>query len=319
MLEFILERYNYWIVIILMMTGLYTVISRGNLVKKIIGLNLFQTSVFIFYISIGKIIGGTAPILVGGHGDGHGESHGDGHGDGHSGDHSAEAGHASEAGHGASASHEVSHDGPELHADSLHTAQALSDDKISNLPANDLDKAALKAANDHGAEHGADDVASAGESLHATPESDALAHSGAANDHLIDGADKIAGSKIEGNDFNMAEVKDQLAAMKEGASADAHGAADKVSEAAGGHGIDITHGAGEIAETIYTNPLPHVLILTAIVVGVATTAVGLALAVRIREAYGTIEEDELIADDLVAEFGGRGKAMSQPSSQGGAA
>lgn len=43
----------------------------------------------------------------------------------------------------------------------------------------------------------------------------------------------------------------------------------------------------------YSNPLPHVLILTAIVVGVATTALGLALVVRIREAYGTVEEDEL--------------------------
>jgi multicomponent Na+:H+ antiporter subunit C len=46
--------------------------------------------------------------------------------------------------------------------------------------------------------------------------------------------------------------------------------------------------------SVYSNPLPHVLILTAIVVGVATTAVGLALAVRIREAYGTIEDDELV-------------------------
>jgi multicomponent Na+:H+ antiporter subunit C len=49
----------------LMMTGFYTVISRGNLVKKIIGLNIFQTSVFILFISIGKIEGATAPILVG--------------------------------------------------------------------------------------------------------------------------------------------------------------------------------------------------------------------------------------------------------------
>ena len=49
--------------------------------------------------------------------------------------------------------------------------------------------------------------------------------------------------------------------------------------------------------TIYSNPLPHVLILTAIVVGVATLALGLALAVRIREAYGTIEEDEILAHD----------------------
>ena len=45
-----------------MMTGFYIVVSRGNLVKKIVGLNIFQTSVFMFYISIGKVSGGTAPI-----------------------------------------------------------------------------------------------------------------------------------------------------------------------------------------------------------------------------------------------------------------
>ena len=47
----------------------------------------------------------------------------------------------------------------------------------------------------------------------------------------------------------------------------------------------------------YSNPLPHVLILTAIVVGVATTALGLSLVVRIREAYGTVEEDEILEQD----------------------
>jgi multicomponent Na+:H+ antiporter subunit C len=47
----------------------------------------------------------------------------------------------------------------------------------------------------------------------------------------------------------------------------------------------------------YSNPLPHVLILTAIVVGVATLALGLAIVVRIREAYGSIEEDEILALD----------------------
>ena len=56
--------YNYWIVIVLMMTGLYTVISRGNLIKKIIGLNVFQVSVIMFYVTMGKVTGGTAPILV---------------------------------------------------------------------------------------------------------------------------------------------------------------------------------------------------------------------------------------------------------------
>ena len=58
------SHYNYWIVIALMMIGLYMVIAQGNLVKKIIGLNIFQTSVFIFYISVGKVDGGAAPILT---------------------------------------------------------------------------------------------------------------------------------------------------------------------------------------------------------------------------------------------------------------
>lgn len=112
MLQVILDHYNYWIAILLMMIGLYTVVARGNLVKKLVGLNIFQTSVFLLYITMGKVAGGTAPIL---------------------------------------------------------------DDRF----------------------------------------------------------------------------------------------------------------------TVYSNPIPHVLILTAIVVGVATTALGLALVVRIRESYGTIEEDEL--------------------------
>jgi multicomponent Na+:H+ antiporter subunit C len=55
--------YNYWIVIFLMMIGFYIVIARGNLVKKLVGLNIFQTSVFILYISMGKVSGGTAPIF----------------------------------------------------------------------------------------------------------------------------------------------------------------------------------------------------------------------------------------------------------------
>ena len=111
-----LGLYNYWIVVVLMMIGLYIIIAHGNLIKKIVGLNIFQTSVFIFYISVGNVEGGTAPIW--------------------------------------------------------------------------------------------------------------------------------------------------------------------------GEGI-----------TLYSNPLPHVLILTAIVVGIATTALGLALAVRIKEAYGSIEEDDIQALD----------------------
>jgi multicomponent Na+:H+ antiporter subunit C len=116
-----LGHFNYWAVVFLMMVGFYTLIARGNLVKKLIGLTIFQTSVFILYISMGKITGGTAPILVSG-----------------------------EAGEG----------------------------------------------------------------------------------------------------------------------------------------------------VVYSNPIPHVLILTAIVVGVATTALGLSLVVRIKEAYGTIEEDEIQDESL---------------------
>lgn len=62
--SFILGYYNYWIVVFLMMTGFYIVISANNLVKKIVGLNIFQTSVFMLYISMGKVSGGTAPIVI---------------------------------------------------------------------------------------------------------------------------------------------------------------------------------------------------------------------------------------------------------------
>jgi len=56
--------YNYWIVIVLMMIGFYIVIAYDNLIRKQIGLTVFQTSVFILYISMGNLIGGTAPIFV---------------------------------------------------------------------------------------------------------------------------------------------------------------------------------------------------------------------------------------------------------------
>ena len=155
-----LGLYNYWIVIFLMMTGFYIVIARENLIKTIIGLNIFQTSVFLLYITMGKVTDGTAPILKGSHS---GESHG------------AE-------GHGA-----------ESHG-----------------------------AKSHGAEHG--------QELHS-----------AAEGHLDSGVEAVT--------------------------------------------------------EIYSNPIPSVLMLTAIVVGIATTALALALVVRIREEYGTIEEDEILEMD----------------------
>ncbi len=61
-MQYLTGQYNYWVVIILMMIGFYIVISHGNLVKKLIGLNIFQVSVFILYISMGYAKAGTAPI-----------------------------------------------------------------------------------------------------------------------------------------------------------------------------------------------------------------------------------------------------------------
>lgn len=217
LLAFAVERYNYWIFIALMMMGLFVVIARGNLIKKMIGLNVFQTSVFIYYISIGKIAGGTAPIYLPedlaartAHGDGHapllpGKS--------------------------------------EMGAGALHADESLRE--TFDVAGNDF-------ATLTGRAHAAPDAAA----IHAPPG----LSSGPANDILA--APPLA--------------------------IDAHGAADAAHQA---------------AAIIYSNPLPHVLILTAIVVGVATTAVGLALVVRIREAYGTIEEDELESADDIAEFG----------------
>ncbi|XVV00231.1 cation:proton antiporter subunit C [Actinosynnema sp. CA-248983] len=57
-------HYVYLPIFALMMIGLYVVISHGNLIKKLIGLSLFQVSVFLFYISLGKVDGGTAPIIT---------------------------------------------------------------------------------------------------------------------------------------------------------------------------------------------------------------------------------------------------------------
>jgi multicomponent Na+:H+ antiporter subunit C len=59
----VMSHFNYLVVVVLMMIGFYIVISGSNLVKKVVGLSIFQVSVFLLYISMGKIIGGTAPIL----------------------------------------------------------------------------------------------------------------------------------------------------------------------------------------------------------------------------------------------------------------
>jgi multicomponent Na+:H+ antiporter subunit C len=155
MLEFIGERYNYWMIIGLMMIGLYITFQSSNLIKRLTGLSIFQTSVFLFYVTLSKVAGGSAPILYG----------------------------------------------------------------------KDWKK------KDKGAEGGAAEGATG------------------------------AGPEYAGEDVAV------------------YGPVDGLYET-------------------YSNPLPHVLILTAIVVGVATLSLGLALIVRIREAYGSIEADEVARIDL---------------------
>lgn len=273
--DFILARYNYWIFILLMMIGLYIVFARGNLVKKLVGLNIFQTSVFIYYISIGKIFGGTAPIYMGDELDA--ASH-----------HEPEAGHGAEAGaHGGEAAHATAEGAPSKidnaaldHGDDLKETLHSKIDNNALDHGNDL-KEALKHA--PSPEEGASlhDLPDAGEKIANT-----LSHT-----------DKTPPAPAPGIEFSP----DGL-----------HGAAGDAAHSA----AEAAHGAVEAI--VYTNPLPHVLILTAIVVGVATTAVGLALAVRIREAYGTIEEDELEAADDIAEFGHQAGARAQQAAEGAA-
>ena len=68
MIDFIIERYNFWIYVILMMIGLYAMITKRNLVKKVIGMNIFQTSIILFFISLASKRGGTLPIMKQAHG-----------------------------------------------------------------------------------------------------------------------------------------------------------------------------------------------------------------------------------------------------------
>ncbi|MEE8276873.1 MAG: cation:proton antiporter subunit C [Alphaproteobacteria bacterium] len=60
----IVAHYNHWVTVVLMVAGLYIVVARGNLVKKLVGIGIFQTSVYLLYLSPGKIIGGTPPVIA---------------------------------------------------------------------------------------------------------------------------------------------------------------------------------------------------------------------------------------------------------------
>ncbi|MFK7942206.1 MAG: cation:proton antiporter subunit C [Paracoccaceae bacterium] len=63
LLEALATNYNYWITIFLMVAGLFIVVARSNMIKTLVGLGIFQTSVYLLYLTPGKILGGTAPIL----------------------------------------------------------------------------------------------------------------------------------------------------------------------------------------------------------------------------------------------------------------
>ena len=67
-MELLLAKYNYWIYAVIMMIGLYAMLAKNNLIKKIIGMGIFQTGIIVFYVSIGAKRGGTIPIIEHGHG-----------------------------------------------------------------------------------------------------------------------------------------------------------------------------------------------------------------------------------------------------------
>lgn len=64
LLQTTIAHYNHWITIVLMVSGLFIVIAKGNMLKKLVGLSIFQTSVYLLYLSPAKILGGTAPIIA---------------------------------------------------------------------------------------------------------------------------------------------------------------------------------------------------------------------------------------------------------------
>lgn len=72
LLVLIIGKYNYWLCIILMMIGLYAMIVKNNLIKKVVGMNIFQTAIILFYVSIGYKTDATIPIIKNAHG---GDSH----------------------------------------------------------------------------------------------------------------------------------------------------------------------------------------------------------------------------------------------------
>jgi multicomponent Na+:H+ antiporter subunit C len=63
MMEFFVSKFNYWIYVVLILIGFYGMMAKNNLMKKLIGMNIFQWSIILFYISIGSKKGGTVPVV----------------------------------------------------------------------------------------------------------------------------------------------------------------------------------------------------------------------------------------------------------------
>lgn len=184
--------FNFWVYVILMMIGLWALIAKNNLIKKLIGLSIFQTAIILFYVSLGVKEGATIPIL----------------------DHHGHAEHVENAGAG--------HGEGEKHADQREPGA----------------KAKPEAKPESGGHHGEPGEAGLGKK-----------------------ADRAA-------------ARDRAAPGDHGAHADA---------------------TSPDPDTM-ANPLPHVLMLTAIVVGVATVGVALAISQMIFREFGSLEEDEILEE-----------------------
>ena len=172
--ELLVERFNYCIYVVLLLIGLYAMIAKNNLIKKLIGMSIFQTAIILFYVSVGVKEGATIPIYKPEHDP-----------------------------HGHHAEHQVHHSAEDANASEMIDGNASGP---------------------------------------------------------VDGNGTTAIAGVAGKD-------------------------------------ESDHGPVALTDEQtkqYANPLPHVLMLTAIVVGVATLGVALAVVQRIYRAYGTIEEDEVM-------------------------
>jgi multicomponent Na+:H+ antiporter subunit C len=67
-MQSLVSDYNYWIYILLMMVGMYAMLAKNNLIKKVIGMSIFQTAIIVFYVSIGAKKHASIPIIAHGHG-----------------------------------------------------------------------------------------------------------------------------------------------------------------------------------------------------------------------------------------------------------